>query len=96
MIGNSSDNSSVAERIGEDFQRREWVEGIGMCFSYQADSPKHLLYGRRQRFARILCLCGSEADQFGATEREGGGDKGRAQSLEPVVEGTRVVPVVGS
>ena len=52
-----------------------------------------MLDGRREGFAWVGRLGGSEADEFGSGKGEGCRDKNGAKAFEAVVECARVVPV---
>ena len=59
----------------------------------KTDSPEDLLHRCRERFARVCRLCSCEANEFGASEGERGGDENRAEAFEAVVECSWVRPI---
>ena len=60
----------------------------------ERDAPEDLFYSGRERFSRVSRLGGGKADKFGPDEGESSGDEDAAKTLETVVEGARVAPVL--
>lgn len=59
----------------------------------QRNTPEHLLCRSWQALPWIVCLCSSQADEFGSGEGKTSSDKDGAESLEAVAEGAGVLPV---
>lgn len=62
----------------------------------EGDTPEDLLDGTGKRFDGVAGLSGSQTDQFSTSEGEGSCDEDGAETLEAVLERTRVVPVAGT
>lgn len=62
----------------------------------QSNTPEHLLNGSGEGLSRVRGLSSGQTDQLSAGEGEGGVDEDTAETLETVVEGTRVVPVLST
>jgi len=62
----------------------------------QGDTPENLSDGTRERLQRVGSLGSSQTDQLGSGERESSSDEDGAETLEAVVESTRVVPETGA
>lgn len=62
----------------------------------QGDSPEDLLDGLWHGLSWVDGLGSGQTDQFSTSESESGGDEDGTKTLEAVVEGTGVVPVLGT
>ena len=59
----------------------------------ESDTPENLLNSGGEGLAGIGGFGGGETDQFGSSESESSRNKHTAEALEPVIEGSGVVPV---
>ena len=62
----------------------------------EGDTPEDLLDGAGEGLDGVLGLSSSQTNQLSTGEGESGSDEHAAESLEAVVEGAGVVPVVGT
>ncbi len=65
-----------------------------MCL--QSDTPENLLDRTGEGFGRVLRLSSRQTDQLGAGESKGCSDEDRADTLEAVADGTRIIPETGA
>ena len=59
----------------------------------ESNTPEDLSNGTGKRLERIRCLGGSQTNELSTGEGESCSDEDRAETLEPVVERTRIVPI---
>jgi hypothetical protein len=83
---------ACSEQAGLGVGYEEPDEGQGDDVE-EADAPEDLFDSCGERFARVGRLGCCEADEFGAGEGEGSGDKYADEAFEAVVEGSGVRPV---
>lgn len=76
---------------GNDQADHEERDDVETC-----DAPKHLFGGGWERLSRVSGLSSGKTDKLGTAESKGSVDKDGAESLKPVSESARIVPVMST